>query len=67
MAREQALVEAMRELESVTAAAAREKAALLAQIAALEGRVRQLEEEDVRFLELLLDALRKLAPPEKKP
>lgn len=65
--REQALVEAMREIDSVNAAAAQEKATLLAQVTALQKRLQQLEEDEIRFLEAVLEALRKLLPPEKKP
>jgi chromosome segregation ATPase len=65
--REQALLEAMREIESVNAAAAQEKAALLAQVTALQKRLQQLEDDEIRFLEAVLEGLRKLLPPEKKP
>jgi cell division protein FtsB len=67
LSREQALAEAAREVESVTADAARTRAALQAQIVGLQGRVRQLEEEDIIFLRAVIDALSRLLPPEKKP
>ncbi len=65
--REQALLEAMREIDSVNAAAAQEKATLLAQVTALQKRLQQREEDEIRFLEAVLEGLRKLLPPEKKP
>lgn len=67
MGREQALLEAMREVETTTAAASKERTALQLQIAGLQGRVKQLEEEDIVFLRAVIDALSKLLPPEKKP
>jgi chromosome segregation ATPase len=65
--REQALAEAMREIDTLTAASDKERAALQAQVLALQGRIKQLEEEDIIFLRAVLDALGKLLPPEKKP
>ena len=65
--REQALAEAVREIDIVTADAAKTRAALQAQVLALQGKIKQLEEEDVEFLREVLKALNKLVPPEKKP
>jgi hypothetical protein len=66
LAREQALAEAMREIDAITADAARTRGALQTQILTLQGRVKQLEEEDIVFLRAVIDALGKLLP-EKKP
>jgi hypothetical protein len=66
MGREQALAEAMREVETVTALAAKERATFQAQIDTLQGKIKQLEEEDIIFLRAVIDALGKLFP-EKKP
>jgi hypothetical protein len=65
--REQALAEAVREIDAITAAGLRERSALQAQILALQGKVKQLEEEDIIFLRAVIEALGKLLPPEKKP
>jgi len=70
LGREQALLEAMREVETTTAAASKERTALQGQIAGLQGRIKQLEEEDIVFLRAVIDALNKLLPPpppERKP
>ncbi len=64
--REQALAEAVREIDAITAAGAKERSALQAQILALQGKIRQLEEEDIIFLRAVIEALGKLLPPEKK-
>lgn len=64
--REQALEEAKREVDSLTTEAARTRAALQAQIATLQGKIKQLEEEDVIFLRAVIDALSKLFP-ERRP
>jgi hypothetical protein len=65
-AREQVLEEAKREVDSLTIEAARTRAALQAQITTLQGKIKQLEEEDVIFLRAVIDALSKLFP-EKRP
>ena len=51
------LEEAKREVDSLTAEAARTRATLEAQITTLQGKIRQLEEEDVIFLRAVIDAL----------
>jgi hypothetical protein len=66
LGREQALVEAMREIDTVTTDAARTRAALQTQIAVLQDRIRRLEAEDVKFLQAVIDALKQLVPPEGK-
>jgi hypothetical protein len=58
--REQSLKEAEREIESLIAAAVKERASLQAQIDLLQAKIKQLEEEDVKVLELVLEALKKL-------
>lgn len=65
--REQALEEAARALAAANAETERVRAALQAQIVRLQGRIRDLEEEDIAFLRAVIEALGKLAPPEKKP
>jgi hypothetical protein len=65
--REQALSEAAREVDATVAAAAKERAALEAQAAALRLRIRRLEEDDIAFLRAAIEALGRLLPPEKKP
>jgi hypothetical protein len=65
--REQALLEASREIDLLAAANKRDRAAFQAQIVALQGRIKQLEEEDIIFLRAVIDALGRLLPPEKKP
>ncbi len=65
--REQALAEAAREVDSITAEAAKTRAALQAQIIILQSKIKQLEEEDITFLKGIIGALERLYPPEKKP
>jgi hypothetical protein len=65
--REQALAEAAREVEATVAEAARTKAALQSQIVTLQGKIRQMEEEDIVFLKAVIEALGRLLPPEKRP
>jgi hypothetical protein len=65
--REAALEEARREIDAVTASAAKTRAALEEQAAALQAKLRQLEDDDVAFLRAALEALGRLLPPEKKP
>ncbi len=65
--REQALAEAMREIDTTNAEALKGRAALQAQVLALQGKVKQLEEEDIIFLRAVIEALGRLLPPEKKP
>lgn len=67
LGREQALAEAMREVEATAADAARTRAALQSQIVTLQGKIKQMEEEDVVFLKAVIEALGRLFPPEKKP
>jgi hypothetical protein len=64
--REEALHEAARELEYVTADALRTRSTLQAQIVGLQSKMRQLEEEDIIFLKAVIEALSRLLPPEKK-
>jgi hypothetical protein len=64
--REQALAEAVREIEALTAEAAKTRAALQAQVLALQGKIKTLEDEDIIFLRAVIDALGKLLPPERK-
>lgn len=63
--REQALVEAAREIDTL-APAAKERTALLAQIEELKARVKQIEDEDIKLFELILKFLNQQFP-EKKP
>ena len=65
--REQALEEAARAIAAGSAEAERARAALQAQVVRLQGKVKELEEEDIVFLRAVIEALGKLAPPEKKP
>jgi hypothetical protein len=65
--REQALSEAAREVEATTVAAAKERAALEAQAAALQDRIKRIEEDDIAFLRAAIEAVGRLLPPEKKP
>ncbi|MBN9118996.1 MAG: hypothetical protein J0I06_07520 [Planctomycetes bacterium] len=67
LSREQALDEAKREVDAVIADAAKTRAALQTQVAALQGKIKQLEEEDIIFLRAVIEALGRLLPPEKKP
>jgi hypothetical protein len=67
VSREQALAEAVREIDAITAEAAKTRATLQAQILVLQGKIKQLEEEDIIFLRAVIDALGKLLPPERKP
>jgi hypothetical protein len=60
ISREQSLKEAEREIESLIAAAAKERATLQAQIDLLQAKIKQLEEEDIKILELVIEALKKL-------
>jgi hypothetical protein len=64
LGREQALLEAMREIDAITAAGIKQRAALQAQIDALQGKIKQMEEEDIVILKLMIDALKKLLPKE---
>jgi hypothetical protein len=63
--REQALVEAVREFENLTAEAARNRALLQSEISRLQERNRKLEADDIEFLQAVLRALRRLFPEDK--
>lgn len=65
--REQALEEAARALAAANAETERVRAALQAQVVRLQSKIRELEEDDIAFLRAVIEALGKLAPPEKKP
>lgn len=60
ISREQALAEAMREIDAVTAAGVKQRATLQAQIDALQAQIKLMEQEDIVILELMVKALKKL-------
>jgi hypothetical protein len=64
--REQALNEAVREIDSLSGLA-KERAALLIQLEELRARVKQIEDEDIKLFGELLRLLNDKFPPEKKP
>jgi hypothetical protein len=65
VAREQSLAEAAREIETITTAGAKERATLRTQIDQLNAKIEELEKEDIKVLEAVIEALKKLLPPEK--
>jgi hypothetical protein len=59
--REQVIDEAKREVDLLAPEAARARV-LQAQVAALQGKIRQMEEEDIAVLKAVIEALNKLFP-----
>ncbi|VTR96390.1 unnamed protein product [Gemmata massiliana] len=67
--REQALVEAMREVEAAQAEVDKARGIISTQksdITALQEKIRQLEREDIEMLKLMIGALEKLLPPARR-
>ncbi|QJW94393.1 hypothetical protein [Frigoriglobus tundricola] len=60
--REQALNEAARELDTVNAQAARTRAILEAQVTALQNKIADLEDDEIRFLNAAIKVLERRAP-----
>lgn len=68
--REQALTEALREVEAAETEVAKARGIITGQkseIALLRDRIRQMEQEDIELLRLVISALEKALPPGGKP
>ena len=68
--REQALIEAMREVEAAQAEVDKTRGIISTQrsdISALQEKIRQLEREDIEMLKLMIGALEKLLPARREP
>jgi hypothetical protein len=69
VSREQALAEALREVDAASAEVVRTRATLLklrAELDAVQARLQQVESEDVKILRAMIEALDRLLPPPRR-